>query len=365
VADPLALLQATFADRYAIERELGRGGMATVYLARDLKHERPVALKVLTPSWPPRSGRPGFCRKSGSPRACSTPTSCRSLTRVRALAGSGTPFVEGESLRQRLVREKQLPVEEALHITKDVVEALAHAHTHGVVHRDIKPENILLKGGRAIVADFGIARAVDAAGAERLTETGLALGTPAYISPEQSTGQRDVDGRSDMYSLACVLYEMLAGEPPFTGPTAQVILARHSLDPVPSLRTARRTVPLGMEQAIVRALAKVPARVGWETIRRSARSWSSPPAQTAGRSSKLIPKRAVSPCSVSITICGEGASNLVTVASDEGGALVAGSVTPALSPQASARVPASTPTGMSRTRCMLDLQTKGHDGELY
>jgi eukaryotic-like serine/threonine-protein kinase len=261
VVDPLPLLQTAFADRYAIERELGRGGMATVYLARDLKHERLVALKVLHAELAATVGPSRFLREI---RVTSRLQHPHILPVFDSGESSGRlwytmPFVEGESLRQRLVREKQLPVEEALHVTTDVAEALAYAHTHGVVHRDIKPENILLKGGRAIVADFGIARAVDAAGGERLTETGLALGTPAYMSPEQSTGQREVDGRSDMYSLACVLYEMLAGEPPFTGPTAQVILARHSLDPVPSLRTARRTVPPGMEQAIVRALAKVPA----------------------------------------------------------------------------------------------------------
>src|SRR4051812_33282620 len=182
--------------------------MATVYLARDLKHERPVALKVLHAELAATVGPSRFLQEIRV-------TSRLQHPHILPVFDSGEsfgrlwytmPFVEGESLRQRLVREKQLPVEEALHITKDVVEALVHAHTHGVVHRDIKPENILLKGGRAIVADFGIARAVDAAGGERLTETGLALGTPAYMSPEQSTGQRDVDGRSDMYSLACVLY---------------------------------------------------------------------------------------------------------------------------------------------------------------
>jgi TolB-like protein/Flp pilus assembly protein TadD len=261
VADPLALLQNTFADRYAIERELGRGGMATVYLARDLKHERPVALKVLHAELAAMVGPSRFLQEI---RVTSRLQHPHILPVFDSGESSGRlwytmPFVQGESLRQRLVREKQLPVEEALRLTRDVAEALTHAHTHGVVHRDIKPENILLEGGRAIVADFGIARAVDAAGGERLTETGLALGTPAYMSPEQSAGQREVDGRSDIYSLACVLYEMLAGEPPFTGPTAQVILARHSLDPVPSLRTARRTVPPGMEQAVVKALAKVPA----------------------------------------------------------------------------------------------------------
>jgi eukaryotic-like serine/threonine-protein kinase len=261
MADSLAHLKVALADRYAIERELGRGGMATVYLARDLKHERRVALKILHPELASTIGPSRFLQEIRV-------TSRLQHPHILPVFDSGEnagqlwytmPFVEGESLRQRLTREKQLPVEEALHIATDVAEALACAHQHGVVHRDIKPENILLEGGQAIVADFGIARAIDAAGGERLTETGLALGTPTYMSPEQGAGAREVDGRSDIYSLACVLYEMLAGEPPFTGPTAQVVLARHSIDPVPSLRTARRTVPAGMEQAIVRALAKVPA----------------------------------------------------------------------------------------------------------
>jgi eukaryotic-like serine/threonine-protein kinase len=235
--------------------------MATVYLARDLKHGRPVALKVIHPELAATIGPSRFLQEI---RVTSRLQHPHILPVFDSGESSGQlwytmPFVEGESLRGHLTREKQLSVEEALHIATDVAEALACAHQHGVVHRDIKPENILLEGGQAIVADFGIARAIDAAGGERLTETGLALGTPTYMSPEQAAGGREVDGRSDIYSLACVLYEMLAGEPPFTGPTAQVVLARHSIDPVPSLRTARRTVPAGMERAIVRALAKVPA----------------------------------------------------------------------------------------------------------
>jgi eukaryotic-like serine/threonine-protein kinase len=259
--DALALLRAAFAERYAIERELGRGGMATVYLARDLKHERRVALKILHPDLAATIGPSRFLQEI---RVTSQLQHPHILPVFDSGEASGQlwyamPFVQGESLRQRLVREKQLAVDSALRIIRDVAGAIDHAHRHGIVHRDIKPENILLDGEQAVVADFGIAQAIDAAGGERLTETGLALGTPAYMSPEQATGQREVDGRSDLYSLACVLYELLAGEPPFTGLTAQAVLARHSIDPVPPLRTVRQGAPVAVEQAITKALAKVPA----------------------------------------------------------------------------------------------------------
>jgi tRNA A-37 threonylcarbamoyl transferase component Bud32/tetratricopeptide (TPR) repeat protein len=259
--DALGLLRAAFADRYTIERVLGRGGMATVYLAADLKHERRVALKILHPDLAATIGPSRFLQEIRV-------TSRLQHPHILPVFDSGEcagqlwytmPFVEGESLRQRLTREKQLSVDAALRITRDVAEALGHAHRQGIVHRDIKPENILLEGEQAVVADFGIARAVDAAGGERLTETGLALGTPAYMSPEQATGQREMDGRSDLYSLACVLYEMLAGEPPFTGLTPRAVLARHSIDPVPRLRTVRPGAPARVEQVITKALAKVPA----------------------------------------------------------------------------------------------------------
>ena len=169
------------------------------------------------------------------------------------------PYVEGESLRDRLRREVQLPVEDAVRLTREVAEALDYAHRHGVVHRDIKPDNILLTEGHALVADFGIAKAVSIAGGEALTQTGMAVGTPAYMSPEQASPGAQLDGRSDVYSLGCVLYEMLAGEPPFTGPTSQAVIARHCARPAPLLRVVRPGVPLAVEQAVDRALAKVPA----------------------------------------------------------------------------------------------------------
>src|SRR5438128_11700626 len=168
------------------------------------------------------------------------------------------PYIEGESLRDRLEREGQMPVEEALRITREVASALAYAHSHDVVHRDIKPENILLSGGEAVVADFGIARAITQAAGSKLTETGIPVGTPAYMSPEQASGGGPIDGRSDVYSLACVLYEMLAGEPPYTGPSAQVVIAKRFTDPVPSVRRLRETVTAAAEPADTRALVKAP-----------------------------------------------------------------------------------------------------------
>jgi len=254
-------LRAALADRYALERELGRGGMAVVFLARDPRHDRAVAIKVLRDEIAAALGAERFLREIQIAAKLHHP-------HILPLYDSGAagellyyvmPYVEGESLRQRLEREKQLPVDEALAITRQVASALAYAHRHDVVHRDIKPENILLESGEAVVADFGIARAITAAGGDKLTQTGIAIGTPLYMSPEQAAGGEGLDGRSDVYSLACVLYEMLAGHPPFLGGTAQAILARHTADPVPPLRTARATVPPAVEQALGRALAKSPA----------------------------------------------------------------------------------------------------------
>jgi serine/threonine-protein kinase len=264
--DLLTRLQAALADRYRLQRELGRGGMAIVYLARDLKHGRLVAIKLLRQELVVALGPERFLREIQVTAGLQHP-------HILPLLDSGTledvaggnrpyyvmPYVEGESLRDRLVRDQQLPIAEAVRITRDVAAALGYAHERGVVHRDIKPENILLSGGQAVVADFGIARALSAVGAERLTETGLALGTPHYMSPEQASGDPRVDGRADIYALGCVLYEMLAGEPPYTGPTAQAIIAKRMLEPPPRIRTVRESVPPEMESAITRALAKVPA----------------------------------------------------------------------------------------------------------
>lgn len=257
---PLQHLQTALNERYQVERELGRGGMATVYLALDLKLHRLVALKVLRSELAAMLGKERFLREVEIAAGLSHP-------HILPLHDSGEaaghlfyamPFVDGGSLRERLERESQLSLEETLRIAQAVASALDYAHRQGVVHRDIKPENILLHQGEPLVADFGVARALDAAGEERLTETGLALGTPAYMSPEQAASGR-LDGRSDIYALGCVTYEMLAGAPPFTGPTARSILARHAVDRVPPLHTVRETVPPAVEAAIERALAKVPA----------------------------------------------------------------------------------------------------------
>src|SRR3989442_280664 len=261
VANTFARLQAALADRYMIERELGRGGMATVYLARDLKHDRSVALKVLHAELAATVGPERFQREIKLAARLQHP---HILTVLDSGEAAGQlwytmPFVDGESLRERLAREQQLPLEEALQITREVADALSHAHGEGVIHRDIKPENILLSHGHALVADFGVARALQTAVGERLTETGMAVGTPAYMSPEQATGERQVDARSDLYSLGCVLYEMLAGEPPYTGSSAQAVIAKRFSEPIPHIRTVRESVPEAIEQAVSKALAKSPA----------------------------------------------------------------------------------------------------------
>src|SRR5207249_1476023 len=262
VADLFETLRDALVEHYAVQRELGRGGMATVFLAEDLKHHRPVAIKVLHADHTAALGAERFLREIEIAARLQHP-------HILPLYDSGSatgflyyvmPYVEGESLRDRLTREKQLPQEDALRIATEVAGALAYAHSRGVVHRDIKPENIMLSGGKVVVADFGIARAVSAAGGEQhLTQTGTIIGTPAYMSPEQSTGTSEIDGRSDQYSLACVVYEMLVGEPPFTGPTAQAVIARHSLDMVSPPSIVRSTIPDAVEAAILRSLAKLPA----------------------------------------------------------------------------------------------------------
>jgi len=254
-------LNAALAEKYAIQRELGRGGMATVYLADDLKHRRRVAIKVLHPELAAVIGAERFLREIEIAAALTHP-------HILPLHDSGQadgllyyvmPYVDGESLRDRLEREKQLPIEDTVRIAREAADGLSYAHGLGVVHRDVKPENILLSGDHALVADFGIARAVSEAGGSRLTETGLSLGTPHYMSPEQASGSVEVDGRSDIYSLGCVTYEMLTGEPPHSGPNAQAIVAKVLTQPTPSVRAGRETVPTAMDAVIARALAKLPA----------------------------------------------------------------------------------------------------------
>ncbi|MGE5231639.1 MAG: protein kinase domain-containing protein [Deltaproteobacteria bacterium] len=257
----LPALIGSLQDRYTIERELGRGGMATVFLARDLKHDRLVALKVLHPELAASLGPERFLREIKVAARLNHPyiVPLHDSGRAGDLLYYVMPYVDGESLRHRLTRERQLPVEDALQIARNVAAALDYAHRQGVVHRDIKPENVMLHEGEALVTDFGIAKAVSVAGAESLTQTGVAVGTPAYMSPEQAAGEADPDGRSDIYSLGCVLYEMLAGATPFTGPTAQAVMARRFTDTPPPVRAARPTVPETVEQAVARALARVPA----------------------------------------------------------------------------------------------------------
>ena len=253
-------LGEALAGRYRIERELGRGGMATVYLAEDLRHRRRVAIKVLDPDLAATLGAERFLREIETTANLRHP-------HILPLYDSGEaagllfyvmPLVEGESLRDRLTREKQLPVEEALRVARECADALSYAHSRGVIHRDIKPENIMLESGHAVVADFGIARAVRAAGDASLTGTGTSVGTPMYMSPEQAAGDKDVDGRSDLYALACVLYEMLAGQPPFTGPTVESIVRQHMVVEAPPVTNLRPAVPPLVASALQRALAKNP-----------------------------------------------------------------------------------------------------------
>jgi TolB-like protein/Tfp pilus assembly protein PilF/tRNA A-37 threonylcarbamoyl transferase component Bud32 len=259
MTDVLARLRDALADRYPIERVLGRGGTATVYLARDVKHQRPVAVKVLHPQLAAGLGTDRFLREIRIEAALQHP-------HILPLHDSGEadgflyyvmPFVAGESLRERLRRAGPLPLDEVLRVTGDIAEALGYAHEHGVVHRDIKPENILLSNGHALVADFGIAKAMAAAGDEKLTETGWGMGTPAYMSPEQIVGA-PADARADVYGLGCVVYEMLCGTPPFPGDNAREMFARHQQEPPPRLRQARPDLPEHVEVALRTALAKDP-----------------------------------------------------------------------------------------------------------
>src|SRR5882724_11716621 len=257
----LSRLQVALADRYRIEVEIGAGGMATVYLAQDLRHDRKVALKLLRPELSAVIGAERFLAEIKLTANLQHP-------HILPLFDSGEadgflfyvmPFVEGESLRSRLSREKQLPVPDAVRVATEVASALDYAHRHGVVHRDIKPENILLHDGRALVADFGIALAASKASGSRMTETGMSLGTPHYMSPEQAMGEREITARSDVYALGAVLYEMLSGDPPFTGSTAQAVVARVVTESPRPLTTQRHTVPRNIEAAVLTALEKLPA----------------------------------------------------------------------------------------------------------
>jgi serine/threonine-protein kinase len=295
-------LQTALAASYTLERELGRGGMATVFLAQDLRHERPVALKVLHPDLARTLGPERFQREIKLAARLQHP---HILTVHDSGEAAGQlwftmPYVEGESLRDRLRRERQLPVDDALRITREAAQALQYAHDRGVVHRDIKPENLLLTAdGNTLVADFGIARSL--AGEDHLTQTGLSVGTPAYMSPEQASGDKALDARTDIYSLATVLYEMLVGEPPFTGPSAQAIIVKRLTEPVPAVHKARPSVPPGIDQAIQRALAPIAAD-RFATVAEFARALQSASTVATGVPAALATTVAASASATSATL---------------------------------------------------------------
>ncbi len=276
MSDTLQRLTSALGDRYALEREIGAGGMATVYLARDLRHGRPVAIKVVRPELSGAEGIARFLREIELAARLQHPHILPVFDSGAIDDGSGgrtpyfvMPFVQGETLRARLGRGQQLPLEDAITLASEVADALAYAHANGVIHRDIKPENILLSGGHAVVADFGVAKALatgqrpetpqPSGDPSALTQVGFAIGTPNYMAPEQATGRDEVDARADQYSLGCVLYEMLAGAPPFAGGTAQSVIARNMTAPRPHVGKVRREVPDPLEDVIIRAMAIDPA----------------------------------------------------------------------------------------------------------
>ncbi len=258
MTDITARLSTALADRYRIERELGRGGMATVYLAHDLKHDREVALKVLNPELGMDIGVERFAREIKLVASLTHP-------HILPLFDSGDadgylyfvmPAMKGDSLRDRLKKEHQLSVDEAVQIAREVADALDYAHKNDIVHRDIKPENVMLHGGHAVVADFGIGKAIaTVAHTGAITQAGLTVGTPAYMSPEQAAGDNEIDGRSDLYSLGCMLYEMLTGEPPFTGPTGQSIIAKRITEAPPDVTAVRPSVPSSISRTLKKLLA--------------------------------------------------------------------------------------------------------------
>jgi serine/threonine-protein kinase len=274
-------LAAALADRYRIERELGAGGMATVYLAHDLRHDRKVAIKLLRPELAAVIGAERFLSEIRTTANLQHPHILPLFDSGEAVVGHQSsvvseglttddsrltsflyyamPYVEGESLRDRLHREKQLPIADAVRIACEVASALDYAHRHGVIHRDIKPENILLHDGSALVADFGIALAASKAGGNRITETGMSIGTPQYMSPEQAMGEREITVRSDIYALGAVTYEMLVGEPPFSGPTAQSVVAKVLTEEPRPMIPRRRSIPPEVEETVLTALEKLPA----------------------------------------------------------------------------------------------------------
>jgi serine/threonine-protein kinase len=254
-------LSESLADRYKLEREIARGGMATVYLALDQKHQRNVALKVILPDIALSISGQRFLREIEITAHLAHPN-------VLPLLDSGeaggflyhvTPYMEGETLADRLKRERQLPIADAVRIAREVADALDYAHTEGIVHRDVKPENIILSKGHALIGDFGVARAIDVGGGERLTQTGIILGSPAYMSPEQASGERNLDGRSDIYALGCVVYEMLCGEPPLIGRTSMSTIARRLKQTPDSLRVVRDSITPGMDETVLKALSRLPA----------------------------------------------------------------------------------------------------------
>src|SRR5689334_17166916 len=322
MTDFRAQLQAGLSDSYTLERELGRGGMATVYLARDLRHDRPVALKVLHADLAASLGADRFLREIRMAARLQHP-------HILTVLDSGEipvpgappilwftmPYIRGESLRDRLTRETQLPVDDALRIAREAADALDYAHQEGIIHRDIKPENILLTGsrergaggGHALVADFGIARALGGADGgrdDKLTETGLTVGTPAYMSPEQASGQRELDARTDVYSLAVVLYEMLAGETPFAAPTAQAMIARRFMETARPVRQVREAVPEQVEHALQRALARTAADRFASTAEFAAAL--QPTAGSAGRTTVTAAPGAVPPGRAAGAVAGSG-----------------------------------------------------------